>query len=68
VLGPVPKAEGKAERRLEGQRTILLRLLGARFGRLSQATIERVERSTSADLDAWAERVLTADRLDAVFA
>jgi predicted transposase/invertase (TIGR01784 family) len=54
------KAEGKAE--------LLIKLLGLRFGPPSAATRARVEAASPKQLDAWAERVLTAKTLDEVLA
>ena len=48
---------------------ILHRLLRRRFGdKFSSCYLDRLQRATSADLDLWADRVLTAASLDAVFA
>jgi hypothetical protein len=53
---------------MRGQaRRLLLRQLGVRFGSLDADTVERVERGTDQELDLWAERVLTAASLAAVF-
>lgn len=54
--------------RIEGGAEILLKLLGLRFGRLSDATRARVEEATLEQLDTWVERVLTAQTLDEVLA
>ncbi len=45
---------------LRGQRNMLLKLLGLRFGALSDATVARVNAAEGAELELWAERVLTA--------
>ena len=58
------REEGEAKGRAE----ILLKQLGIRFGRVSDAIRARVERATIAELDTWAERVLTATTLDEVLA
>jgi hypothetical protein len=58
----ISRAEGEAKGRAE----LLLKLLGLRFGPPSAATRARVETATSDQLDAWAERVLTAQTLDDV--
>ncbi|MCA9708318.1 MAG: DUF4351 domain-containing protein [Myxococcales bacterium] len=59
----VNRAEGKAEGRLEGKAEILLKLLSLRFGPLDGATRARVEAAPPEQLDAWAERVLSAPTL-----
>jgi predicted transposase/invertase (TIGR01784 family) len=62
------KAEGNAEGKAEGKAEALLKLLGLRFGPPSEATRARAETATIAQLDAWIERVLTAETLDEVLA
>jgi hypothetical protein len=52
----------------QGRASVLLELLALRFGPLSAATRARVETATTAELDAWVQRVLTAATLDAVLA
>jgi hypothetical protein len=54
------KAEGKAEGRVE----IILKLLALRFGLLTEAIQARVHGAQDAQLDAVAERVLTAQTLE----
>ena len=51
-----------------GEAKLLLRQLGLRFGPLSDATRARVEAATRQQLDAWGERILTAQTLDEVLA
>ncbi len=51
-----------------GESTLLLRLLEARFGPLTDDTVARVRAAPPADLERWALAVLTAPTLDAVFA
>lgn len=46
---------------------ILTRHLTKRFGRLSDATRQRLDTATLDQLDTWADRILDADSLDAVF-
>lgn len=57
------REEGRREGLLEGRRTLLLKLLGVRFGGLSNAATARVNSADSTELDVWAERVLTAGTL-----
>ncbi|MEX1369428.1 MAG: DUF4351 domain-containing protein [Nannocystaceae bacterium] len=51
-----------------GQAKVLLKLLTLRFGTLPESTRARIESATIKQLDAWAERVLTAPTLDDVLA
>lgn len=52
----------------KGQREMLIRLLGQRFGILPAAVTARVNAAGSVDLERWAERILDATTLDDVFA
>jgi hypothetical protein len=54
------KAEGVAQGRVE----IVLKLLATRYGQLSAAVAARVQGANTTDLDAIAQRVLTAQTLD----
>jgi hypothetical protein len=47
----------------EGRREMLLKLLRTRFGAVPEAAVERVTAADLAQLDLWAERVLTAPTL-----
>ena len=60
------RSEGWEEGRAEGQAGIVLRLLDLRFGALPDAVRERVHGASAAELEAWAEAVLTADSLEEV--
>lgn len=57
-------AEGKAAGIAEGKARIVLKLLATRFGALRPAIEARVRDASAVDLDAIAERVLTAQTLD----
>jgi hypothetical protein len=57
-------AQGKAEGRLEGRMEIVIRLLDSRFGPLPEASHARIRGARDAQLDAVAERVLTAQTLE----
>jgi hypothetical protein len=61
-------AKGREEGREEGQRRMLLKLLGARFGRLPEAAVAQVNTAPLAQLDVWTERLLTAPTLADVLA
>lgn len=67
-LDKIERAAEREANRTEGRAEVLLKLLGVRFGRLSDATRAYVEAATSAQLDRWVERVLTAATLDEVLA
>lgn len=56
--------EGEAAGKAAGRAEMALRLLSLRFGVLSDATQERVRRASSAELDALAERLLSAGTLN----
>jgi hypothetical protein len=53
--------------RQEGEVRLLLRLLRKRFGDLPGWAEERLRRASSAMLETWSERILTASTLDEVF-
>ena len=61
------RVEGIREGRVEGERTVLERQLRRRFGPLSPAVADRLHRASATDLEAWAENLLEARRLDDVF-
>jgi hypothetical protein len=52
----------------QGRREMVLDLLRERFGVLPDATVAQVTAAGLAELQAWSKRVLTAPRLDDVFA
>ncbi len=51
----------------EGAAKVLVRLLATRFGPLPEPVVDRLRAGTEADHARWAERLLTAPSLDAVF-
>ncbi len=51
----------------EGRAEVLLRQLKIRFGSVTSETEARVRQASVAELDTWAERILTADSIDGVF-
>ncbi len=59
--------QGRSEGRAEGQTALLIRLLTLRFGPVSENVQARIRVATSAELDRWAERVLSASTLGDVF-
>ena len=62
------KLKGKLEGRLEGQTKLLVRLLTKRFGPLSAATQAQLDNATTDQLEHWADAILDAPTLEAVFA
>ncbi|WP_231509481.1 DUF4351 domain-containing protein [Nocardia sp. NRRL WC-3656] len=70
-LGPLAKeiAITTAEQlRAEGEAKTLLRQLALKFGPLPDEVVDRIHAGDSAELETWAERVLTATTLDEFFA
>jgi predicted transposase YdaD len=57
------RREGELKGELKGKRTMLLTLLAARFGALPDAAVARINAADLAQLDVWAERVLTEPTL-----
>jgi len=58
------KAEGVAQGVAQERVEIVLKLLVTRYGELSARVVARVHEASTADLDAIAQRVLTAQNLD----
>ena len=61
------RVEGMERGRVEGERTVVERQLQRRFGKLPQSASERLARASTADLEAWADKVLGANSLEDVF-
>jgi flagellar biosynthesis/type III secretory pathway protein FliH len=61
------RMEGMEAGLLKGQAGILAKLLKLRFGELPPEAVERLSCGTAEELDAWAEAVLAAPSLTAVF-
>jgi hypothetical protein len=61
------RRDGQRDGQRQGERRLLLRQLRARFGELPPAIVARVEAAEPEVLEAWGERVLTAQSLDEVF-
>jgi hypothetical protein len=59
---------GEARGEARGRVALLTRQLESRFGKIEPAIGKRLEHATPADLERWADRILTAKSLDAVFA
>jgi len=62
------EAKGRLEGRLEGEAEVLRRQLQLKFGELDAETVARIETADSEQLLQWAERVLSAETLDDLFA
>lgn len=60
-------SEGRAKGRAEGTATVLSKQLALRFGALDAATAERLRAASAAELERWAEHILTASSLEEVF-
>jgi hypothetical protein len=60
--------QGLVQGHKQGQENLLLRQLERKFGPLDPQTRTRVRRADANQLLEWAERILTADRLEQVFA
>jgi hypothetical protein len=61
------KQEGKQEGRIEEASRIVRRLLMLRFGALPDWADDRLRQAHTADLERWADRILEAPSLEAVF-
>jgi hypothetical protein len=59
--------KGRLEGETHGRAETLLRLLGKRYGAIPASIIDRVHAAGIEDLDRWADAVLDAPSLDAVF-
>ena len=62
------RAEGQAEAKAEGRRLALAKQLQLKFGALGDDARARLEAADEVQLDLWAERILFATTLDAMFA
>jgi hypothetical protein len=61
------RLEGQLEGRLEGESKLLRKLLERRFGTLPTWASDKLNFATEKDLEFWAETVLSATCLEAVF-
>jgi hypothetical protein len=52
--------------RREGEAEILIRLLEKRFGKLPESVRPRVRQASQSQLEAWADRILEAQSIDAL--
>jgi predicted transposase YdaD len=61
------RQEGRQEGRHEGQATLLLALIRAKYGQVPEAVESRVRQGREGELVRWAERILTANSIEALF-
>ncbi len=61
------KEKGRAEGRADGVRRVLAKQLQLKFGALDEKTETLLGAAALDQLEAWSERVLTAETLEAVF-
>jgi hypothetical protein len=61
------RVKGLEKGRVEGESKLLKRLLERRFGTLPTLASDKLNSAAEQDLESWAEAVLTAPTLDAVF-
>ena len=59
--------DGRLQGRREGKVQLVVRQLTSKFGGLDGVKIGRLAAATSQELDLWADRLLTADRIEDVF-
>ena len=59
--------EGRTQGRLQGRIEQLVRLVRLKFGELPPEVITKLEAASEDQLDAWTERILTAETLEALF-
>lgn len=62
------ESKGRSEGRIEGQRSVLDKLLRLKFGALPAGVETRLAQATGDQLETWTERVLLASTLDEVLA
>ena len=61
-------SEGRTEGRTEEARRMLARLLTRRFGVSATEVDERLQAATLEQLEAWVDRILDVESMDALFA
>lgn len=61
------RREGKEEGIQDGERAVLIRQLTRRFGPLDEAILQRLNDADRTKLEAWADNILDAPTLEAVF-
>lgn len=60
--------QGLQQGKVQALRGALSRLLNARFGALTPSVQQKIDGAMPDQLERWIERVVTADRLDEIFA
>lgn len=58
--------QGELRGELKGERKVLLKQLRRRFGDVPAGVVARIEAAEVADLEIWADRFVTASRLEEV--
>ncbi|WP_163560293.1 DUF4351 domain-containing protein [Halomonas sp. NO4] len=58
--------KGRQEGRQEGEARLLAKQMSLKFGDLPAWAQDRIETASTEQLEAWAERILTADSLEAL--
>ena len=61
------RQQGLEQGRLQKHVELLMRLIRLKFGEPSAEVVARVEAASAEQLDAWTERILTAETLEALF-
>ena len=70
LMGTMAEAlmvRGKARGLEQGKAEVLMRLMERRFGPLSRTVRDRIAGAGPDELDAWFDRILVADNLEAMF-
>jgi len=60
--------EGREKGLEEGRKTLVERLLRTKFGEIPATVQARLDSASGSDLDRWGDRILTASKLEEVFA
>ncbi len=61
------REEGREEGRVQGEAEVLLKLLQIKFGVVPDSYRQRIESADADTLLTWAERILTAETIEAIF-
>lgn len=64
TTGEMLRAEGEAKGEAKGEANLLIRLLGRKFGELSESTIRQVRAASPGELHRWADQILTASTIE----
>ena len=61
------RQQGREEGRQQGEAVVLLRLLQRKYGTLKPEILDRVHNADAEQLLVWADRFVTATKLDEIF-